>query len=264
MIARPIDRLHCLLKVAATFGALVYSGAALADEPDTSTYLSIGPGEYLTPSYPGASSSRGFLFPYIDAQYAGRLYSSAADLLGVYGYKTKGDALGAALQYDFTERLNTDDLRLRNIRDISTTPRFKLFADKTLSIFTADIDVATDIGGHGQGTLAQANLFVTIPFIPKWLFSFGPGIAWADHDYMSTFFSITPQQAAVSPIHTYTAHAGIADVHLNGAVTYSISSRWSVGASTYAAHLHSDAEDSTVTLRRSQITVITFVTYKVI
>jgi len=124
--------------------------------------------------------------------------------------------------------------------------------------------VATDIGGRGQGTLAQANLLVTIPFIPKWLFSFGPGITWADHNYMTTFFTITPQQAAVSPIHEYEAHAGIADLHLNGAITYTISSRWAVGASAYAARLQSDAEESPVTLRRSQITVIAFLTYKVL
>jgi outer membrane scaffolding protein for murein synthesis (MipA/OmpV family) len=60
------------------------------------------------------------------------------------------------------------------------------------------------------------------------------------------------------------AHSGVADLHLNGAITYTISSRWGIGATAYAARLQSDAEESPVTIRRSQLTVITFVTYKVI
>jgi outer membrane scaffolding protein for murein synthesis (MipA/OmpV family) len=241
------------------------SGVAFATDPplDAGTNLSIGPGEYLTPSYPGASSSRGFLFPYIDAEYAGRLYTNASDLIGVYAYKTVGDALGAALQYDFTERLNTDDARFRNLRDIKATPRFKLFADKTFFVFTGDFNVATDVAGRGQGTLAQANLLVTIPFIRKWLFSFGPGLTWADHTYMTSFFTITPEQAAISPLRAYNAHAGIADLHLNGVISYAVSSRWSIGASTYAARLRGDANDSPVTSRRTQIMAIGWLTYKV-
>ena len=81
---------------------------------------------------------------------------------------------------------------------------------------------------------------------------------------MTSFFTITPQQALVSPMRPFVAHAGVADLHLSGAVTYTISSRWGIGASAYAARLHSDAEESPVTVRRSQITVIAFLSYKVI
>jgi len=238
--------------------------AVAADPPlESATNLSIGPGEFLTPSYPGARSSRGFLLPYVDAEYAGRLYTNASDLIGVYAYKTVGDALGAALQYDFTERLDKDDARFHNLRDIRATPRFKLFADKTIGPFTGDINVATDIANRGQGTLGQANLWATLPFIKHWLFSVGPGITWADERYMHSFFTITPSQAAVSPLSAYEARAGILDLHLNGVVTYEISSRWSVGASAYAARLRGDAAGSPVTLRRDQTTALAWLVYKI-
>jgi outer membrane protein len=247
------------------FAVLLHALTAFAADPplESGTNLSIGPGEYLTPSYPGASSSRGFLLPYLDAEYAGRLYTNASDLLGVYAYKTVGDALGAALQYDFTERLSKDDVRFRELREIKATPRLKLFADKTFGILTGDFQVATDIAGRGQGTLAQINLFVTIPFVPKWSFSFGPGVTFADHQYMTSFFTITPAQAAVSPLRSYAAKAGIDDLHLNAIVTYAVSSRWSVGASAYAARLHGDADNSPVTLRRGQTTALGWLAYKV-
>lgn len=242
-----------------------YSCAVPAADPplDAGTNLSIGPGEYVTPSYPGAASSRGFLLPYVDAEYAGRFYTNASDLLGIYAYKTVGDAIGAALQYDFTERLAKDDMRFRELKEIKATPRFKLFADKTFGVLTADFNIATDIAGRGQGTLAQANLFITLPFPPKWLFSFGPGVTFADHQYMTSFFTITPAQAAVSPLHAYVARAGIDDLHLNLLVTYAISTRWSVGASAYEARLRGDADSSPVTLRRQQTTALAWLTYKV-
>ena len=102
--------------------------AARADIPvDTGTNLSIGPAVYVTPSYPGASSTRGFALPYIDAEFNNLLYSNAADLLGIYAYKSPTANLGAAIQYDFTERLDKDDYRLRFLKDIKATPRGKLF-----------------------------------------------------------------------------------------------------------------------------------------
>jgi MipA family protein len=239
--------------------------AAWADIPvDTGTNLSIGPAVYVTPSYPGASSTRGFALPYIDAEFDNLLYSNAADLLGIYAYKSPTGNLGAAIQYDFTERLGKDDYRLRFLKEIKATPRGKLFASKTIGIITGDVNVATDLANRGQGTLAQANLWVTIPFIRKWIFSAGPGLTWADHQYMSTFFAVTPAQSALAPLSVYSTKASIADLHLNGIATYEISSRWSIGTSVYAARLRGDAENSPITLRHSQITALGWIVYKII
>jgi MipA family protein len=263
LVSNSLD--HWVLRGTLLAVACVAGNCAWAADPplESGTNLSIGPAVYVTPSYPGASSSRGFALPYLDAEYAGRFYTNASDLVGVYAYKTVGDALGAALQYDFTERLSKDNGDFKYFSDVKATPRFKLFADKTIGAFTADFNIATDIAGRGQGTLAQANLFVTIPIVPKWVFSFGPGLMWADHEYMTTFFTITPQQAAVSPLHSYTAGAGVDDLHLNAIVTYAISSRWGIGASAYEARLHGTADGSPVTTRREQTTALAWLVYKV-
>jgi MipA family protein len=245
--------------------SFAFTTIAVADGTpvDDSTHLSVGPGMYLTPSYPGARSSRGFPLPYIDAEYDGRFYSNAADLLGVYAVNTSATQAGAAIQYDFTERLNDDDQRFRYLRDIKATPRIKLFASHTVGIFTGDANAATDVANRGQGTLVQGNLWVTLPFIPKFLLSMGPGLTWADERYMTSFFTITAPQAAVSSLPVYAARAGILDLHLNAVATLEISSRWSVGASAYAARLHADAGNSPVTLRRAQTTAMAWIVYKI-
>jgi len=39
----------------------------------------------------------------------------------------------------------------------------KLFATRTIGILTGDANIATDVANHGQGTLGQGNLWLTIP-----------------------------------------------------------------------------------------------------
>ena len=81
---------------------------------------------------------------------------------------------------------------------------------------------------------------------------------------MSTFFAVTPEMSALAPLSTYATKAGVVDLHWNGIAVYQISSRWSIGASVYAARLHGDAENSPITLRPSQITALGWIVYKII
>jgi len=49
--------------------AISHAVAVSADVPvDSGTYLTVGPGMYVLPTSPGASGSRGFFLPYIDAE----------------------------------------------------------------------------------------------------------------------------------------------------------------------------------------------------
>jgi outer membrane protein len=232
------------------------------DAPPDAVRAAAGPGEYVTSSYPGARSTRSELLPFIDAEYAQRYYSSANDFLGIYAIKTVGTQAGAAVEYDLTERRARDDGRFRNLRDINETPRFKLFASHTVSFITGDANVAADMAGRGEGTLAQANLWATIPLLPTLSLSVGPGITWANARYTRSFFGITAAQAAVSPFSPHVAPAGVIDMHWNGFETYDISSRWSVGASQLAVRLRGSAGDSPVTSRREQLVAFAWLAYK--
>jgi len=66
--------------------------------------LQVGPGSETLPVYPGARQLHTVLFPFVDAEYEERLYTSGDDLLGVYGYKTENTQLGGAVEYDLTAR----------------------------------------------------------------------------------------------------------------------------------------------------------------
>ncbi len=225
-------------------------------------HASVGPGIYSAPAFPGARRTRNLLFPFVDAEYANRLYTSASDILGVYAYKTTNTQAGAAVEYDLTERMARDDIRLRALPNVKETPRFKLFGSQTVGAVTADVNVAKDVAGRGQGTLGQANLWLTVPFVPTFSVSVGPGLTWADAQYMRSFYAVTPEEAAVSPLSAFATRAGVADAHLNGLAEWVIDSKYRFGASAYFGHLRGDAAASPITLQHEQTTVVGWIAYR--
>jgi MipA family protein len=235
------------------WGLLILCGAAGAEDD---FHASVGPGIYAGPSFPGSRQSRRLVFPFIDAEYAGRIYTSANDLIGVYAYKTQDTQLGTAVEYDLTER------RQRGFPDVKETPRFKLFGSQTVGALTGDANVARDIGGHGQGILGQANLWVTVPFDPSFSVSAGPGVTWADNQYLRTLYAVTPVEAAESALPVFVSHAGFADVHLNGLAEWVIHSKYRLGAQAWVWHLRGDAAASPLAVQRVQTTVVGWVAYR--
>lgn len=241
------------------WGLLLLCGAACAEDD---FHASAGPGIYTGPSFPGARHLRNLLFPFVDAEYAGRVYTSAEDLVGVYAYKTTATQVGAALEYDPTERLSRDDIRLRGLPDVRETARFKLFGSQTVGAVTADGNLAKDIAGRGQGMLGQANLWLTVPFNSSFSVSAGPGVTWADSRYTHTLYTVTAADAAVSVLPAFAAHAGIVDVHLNGLAEWVIHSKYRLGAQAFFGHLRGAAGESPITVQHEQTTLVGWIAYR--
>jgi MipA family protein len=246
----------------ATIGSAGVAHADATDDTSALTYhASVGPAIYAAPAFPGARDTRQVWFPFVDADIDDRFYTSAEDLLGIYAYKTEATQAGAAMEWDLTHRISSDDDRLRGLPNVGETARFKLFASRTVSFVTGDVNVATDVAGHGQGTLAQANLWFTVPFDPTFSVSLGPGATWADTDYMRTFYSVTAAERG-SLLPAFTSRAGVVDAHLNGLAEWVICSHYRIGASVYLADLKGDAASSPITERRGQSTVVGWIAYR--
>ena len=245
-------------------GALVPVAQAEEVPEQPATFLSVGPAVQVTPAFPGGKESRTFALPDIEAQYDNWLYISATDLLGVYAYNHGGDKLGAALEYDFTERLERDSPRFADFGDVSTTMRLKLFAEKRIAMFSIGANIATDVGGHDLGTVAQAHVALLLPLTSHGFVSVGPGLTWSDTQYMRAFYGVSAYQSTVSGLPQYDAASGISDIYLEAVAGYDISSRWSVTVDAIAARLQHDAADSPITETRSQVSVLASVIYKIL
>jgi MipA family protein len=232
----------------------------IPEEPPT--FLSVGPAVQVQPKYPGASSSRTFLLPDVEGQYHNWLYVSATDLIGVYAYNHQGDKAGAAIEYDFSERLARDSPSFTHLGDVSTTPRLKLFIEQRIAMFSGGARVATDIGGHDEGTVAQAYLNLLLPLTAHGFVTVGPGLTWSDSRYMSAFYGVSASQSEVSGLPQFQAHPGISDVYGELVAGYEISSRWAVGLDLTVARLQGDAADSPFTSARTQTTWLASILYK--
>lgn len=239
------------------WGLLLLCGAACAEDE---FHASVGPGIYTGPAFPGARHTRKLLFPFVDAEYAGRVYTSAEDLIGMYACKTADTQVGAALEFDPTERLSRDDSRLHGLPEVRDTARFKLFGSRTVGAVTADANLARDIAGRGQGILGQANLWLTVPFNSAFSVSVGPGVTWADSRYMHTLYTVTAAEAVALPV--FAAHAGIVDAHLNGLAEWVIHSKYRLGAQAFFGHLRGDAAASPITIQHEQTTLVGWIAYR--
>jgi MipA family protein len=226
--------------------------------------LSLGPAIEITPAYPGAAASRTFALPDVEAQYHDWLYISGTDLLGVYAYNHDDSKAGAAIEWDFTERLEKDSAHLAHLGDVPSTPRFKLFFDPRLMPWlSGGIEVATDIGGHDEGTLGLAHMELLLPLGSRGFVTLGPGLTWSDSRYMRAFFSVSPAQSALSGLPVFEARAGVSDVYAEAVAGYRLSSRWSLGVDVIVAHLENDAAHSPFVESRSQTTWLASLLYRI-
>ncbi len=247
------------LLAAASAGA-----AADQDHPELpATFLSVGPALEITPSYPGARTQRTFALPDVEGQYHNWLYISGTDLIGVYAWNHGGSKAGAAITYDFTERLQNDSRQLGPLPDVEPTTRFKLFIEQRMAMFVPGARVATDIGGHDEGTIAQAYLNLLLPLTARGFITLGPGFTWSDRHYMRAFFGVTPSQSGVSGLPQFEAHPGISDLYAELTAGYEFSSRWAAGLDVIRAQLRGDAAASPFTQERAQTTWMVSVLYKI-
>jgi outer membrane protein len=253
------------LALAACAGlALPASAAADSSIPEPPpTFLYAGPAVMITPSYPGANTQRTFGLPDFEGQYDNWLYISGTDLIGVYAYNHEGNKAGAAITYDFTERLQNDSRQLGPLRDVEPTARLKLFIEQRLAMFAGGLRVATDIGGHDEGTVAQAYLNLLLPLSARGFVTLGPGVTWSDSRYMNAFFSVTEEQSAITGLPQFQAHPGISDIYGELVGGYEFSSRWSVALDVTYAHLHGDAAESPFTLSHAQTTWLISILYRI-
>jgi outer membrane protein len=241
--------LRCLALAAAS--AFCTIGTAHADEPSTDSdwKISVGPGLYVFPKFPGSSQLQVLPFLVQDISWKDRLFSQGPDVLGVNVLRGENYHLGMSMSFDFQSRSSSDDARLRGLPDVHYGPKLRLFADYTWWAFTGAAAVYRDIAGTGQGLTAMADLYVSAP-IGNLLISTGPGLTWANATYTRTLFGITPQESASSGLPRYDVGSGLRDVHFSVNATYKMSAHWSANVATVVGRLERYAAGSPITERR--------------
>jgi MipA family protein len=150
-------KLALTVAAAGAFAMASIAGAARADEPQATSdwKISVGPGLYVFPKFPGSSQLQVLPFPVQDISWKDRVFSQGPDLLGVNALLGANYHLGASVSFDFQSRSASDDPRLKGLPDVHYGPKLRLFADYTWWAFTGAAAVYKDIAGTGQGLTAR-------------------------------------------------------------------------------------------------------------
>ncbi|WP_144107597.1 MipA/OmpV family protein [Paraburkholderia sp. BCC1886] len=236
---------------------------AIAAEPQTDSdwKMSVGPGLYIFPKFPGSSRLQVLPFPVQDISWKDLVFSQGPDVLGVNALHGENYHVGASLSFDFQSRSSSDDVRLKGLPDVHYGPKLRLFADYTWWAFTGAAAVYQDIGGTGQGMTAMIDFFVSAP-IGKLLISVGPGLTWVNGAYTRTFFGVSQQESAASQLPGYATGSGLRDVHFNVNATYEITPHWSANVGAVVGRLERYAAGSPVTERRLDLNGMACVAYR--
>ena len=86
---------------------------------------------------------------------------------------------------------------------------------------------------------------------------------YASANYMESYFSVTPAQAAASGAHlsAFDANAGFKDVSFDVGATYQLTRRWKARGSVGYSRLVNDAADSPVTADPNQFSAMVGLAY---
>lgn len=231
--------------------------------------ISAGAGVAYTPKYPGAEDYRLRVLPLFGVTY-GRFYvggdgdgGGGAPGLGVNLLRDSAWRLGVGIAPGFGDaRRESDHPTLQGLGDIERATRALLTAGYNTRWLSVTLRVAPDIEGKDQGTLAFFDVVARHRATPRLTLSAGPGISWADDDYMRTFFGVTPEQSARGVLPPYEAKSGVHALRFGFNAGYRIDRNWSLGGRLGVSRLVRDAEQSPITRDREQRLAALFASYR--
>lgn len=208
----------------------------------------VGAGALIAPKFEGSDEFKVWPIPFVSATFGDRV---AVDPRGVTlnVYETHGLSLGARVGYDLG-RQDDDSDHLKGLGDIDAGGVVGATIAYKLSAFEFYTSVDKIIGGSdGLQVEVGANASHTYN---QFIFSSGVSATWADKNYMSTYFGVTPRQSVASGLAAYEAGAGFKRVDFQASVTYMATDHWMVRAQGGVGYLLGDAADSPIVQEKLQ------------
>lgn len=212
---------------------LLVAAPAAAQEDDEPRRTRVGLGVQLVPSFPGSDQMS--IRPLIDvARTRGdRPYEFEApdESFGFPILRTGrlvfGPALGLVGSRD-AEDVGAD------LPKVGFTVEVGGFAHYSFSdSFRARVEVRKGLGGH-EGLIGTVGVDYVTRDSNDWLLSIGPRVTVANDRYQQAYFSVAPEDAAVSGLPAFSAQGGIQSAGAVIGYTRQISSRW--GLYSYAGY----------------------------
>jgi MipA family protein len=244
-----LKRPHTLL-VAATALVVALAGGSgavaqgIPDSPDPNVILTFGLGAGFTPAYPGSDDMIFRPSGTVRVEFFrlpnGFTYSSLGSTAVRQGFGLYGSARYVG------ERDVSEYPELTGLDDVPWTFEAGLGVGYQLASYRVFGDVRYGFHGHESfvGTLG-ADL-ITRPS-ERLVVRFGPRAEFGSDSYASTYFGVTPAEAAAGSLPAFDAKGGLMGAGLELSAVYAFNDRWGLEGRAGWLRLLNDAADSPVT-----------------
>lgn len=225
---------------AAALAALM---ALPASAQERSLNFALRAGVAAAPAYPGsdeyeAAPDLGFTF---GALKFNRL--SLGDGIGVI--PDNGFGFRGAFRY-IGQRDDADFPELTGLNDVDATLELGVGVIYRQTNYQAFLDVRQGFGGH-DGVTGTIGADTIIRPDSRWTIYAGPRLHLGDSEYASTYYGVTPAEAAASRFRAFDANGGLLGVGYDVQAIYQLSDDWAVEGLVSYEKLLDDAADSPIT-----------------
>lgn len=215
---------------------------------------SVGLGPAEVPKYPGASTDRVRLEPFVSIDYGARFFIGPLGL-GVAAVRWDGFRAGPVLGFE-RGRNESDDPHLAGLGDISSSLTGGVFAGYSrgpLDI-SATARQAISHSTNGLTGLLQVDLRHTFAGVRTYVAA-GPDLEFGNGDFERAWFGISPGQSATSGLPVYAPRAGVNSIGLHADLTHRASRHILVRFFARLSDVAGGAAQSPVVERRTQFAV---------
>lgn len=246
-----------MIRAVALSGALLLAvtGAASAqDRPPApgEWSVSFGATTFAAPAYEGADSTKVRLFPTLDVRYGDLAFLSMRDGLGANLIRSGTLRAGPVVKYR-VGRDEGDDGALRGLGDVDGTVEVGGFVRYGLGPVDLGAELRQGVNGH-EGAVGELSARWSTALSPTVRLGVGPEVAFADGQFMQSYFGVNARQSARSGYRRYDADGGFYRMGVGGFVGWSVAPNVTVGLNASVARLIGDAADSPIVKDRGDPT----------
>ncbi len=191
---------------------------------DWKTTFGIAP--IITPEYEGADEYRVIPVPLFEVKYKDRYFLSPYRGLGAEVIHTKQIQAGPMMTYRLWQNEDSNPA-LKGLGDIPGTFEMGAFINYYFPTIRLGADIKQGLNGH-RGAIANFSVETYGKIGEKIHYAIGPRMAWADENYMETYFGIDYKQSARSGLPSYFPGAGAKEVGVGGFIAYSFNECWRI------------------------------------
>ncbi len=210
--------------------------------------IELGAGVSTQPAYEGSSDYIVSGYPIVSLQYL-----SLPGLFDIGSPEEQRGGFKLSPSFRFIDKRNAADYpELRGTRALDETYQLGLRAGYEFPIYdTFNVEVygeARYAFGEAEGFVGGAGFDLISRPTSVWEFKLGPTVTFADSDYMSTYFSVTPIESLASfgRLAAYEADSGFKSAGVRGSARYEFRPNWFLNANAAYERMIGDAEDSPI------------------